>query len=88
MRPARAKALTINAFALAGRCVIINPSTQGVALGYVLVGLSARFVSVLNQPPYASFPPQLNLRFMYDICISDRSKLPAERAGRRLVRNS
>ena len=43
MRPARAKALTINAFALAGRCVIINPSTQGVALGYVLVGLSARF---------------------------------------------
>ena len=43
MRPARAKALIINAFALAGRCVIINPSTQGVALGYVLVGLSARF---------------------------------------------
>ncbi|MDD6197557.1 hypothetical protein [Prevotella sp.] len=44
MRPARAKALIINAFALAGRCVIINPSTQGVALGYVLVGLSARVV--------------------------------------------
>ena len=33
MRPARAKALIVNAFALAGRCAIINPSTQGVALG-------------------------------------------------------
>ena len=88
MRPARAKALTINAFALAGRCVIINPSTQGVALGYVLVGLSARFVYVLNQPPYASFPPQPKLRFKYDICISDRSKLPVERATKSLARNS
>ena len=88
MRPARAKALIVNAFALAGRCVIINPSTQGVALGYVLVGLSARFVYVLNQLPYASFPPQPKHRFMYDICISDRSKLPVERARRRLTRNS
>ena len=87
MRPARAKALTINAFALAGRCVIINPSTQGVALGYVLIGLSARFVYVLNQPPYASFTPQLKHRFMYDICISDRSKLPVERATKSLARN-
>ena len=44
MRPARAKALIINAFALAGRFVFINPYTQGVALGYVLIGLSARVV--------------------------------------------
>ena len=42
MRPARAKALIINAFALAGRFAIINPYTQGAALGYVLFGLSAR----------------------------------------------
>ena len=32
MRPARAKALIINAFALAGRFVFINPHTQGVGL--------------------------------------------------------
>ena len=44
MRPARAKALIINAFALAGRFAIFNPYTQGAALGYVLLGLSARFV--------------------------------------------
>ncbi|WP_235400629.1 hypothetical protein [Leyella stercorea] len=44
MRPARAKALIINAFALAGRFDIFNPYTQGAALGYVLFGLSARFV--------------------------------------------
>ena len=44
MRPARAKALVINAFALAGRFAIFNPYTQGAALGYVLLGLSARFV--------------------------------------------
>ena len=41
---ARAKALIINAFALAGRFAIFNPYTQGAALGYVLLGLSARFV--------------------------------------------
>ena len=40
----RAKALIINAFALTGRFVFINPYTQGVALGYVLIGLSARVV--------------------------------------------
>ena len=40
----RAKALIINAFALAGRFAIFNPYTQGAALGYVLLGLSARFV--------------------------------------------
>ena len=44
MRPVRAKALIINAFALTGRFVFINPHTQGVALGYVLIGLSARVV--------------------------------------------
>ncbi|MCI7371111.1 hypothetical protein [Prevotella sp.] len=42
MRPARAKALIINAFALTGRFAIFNPYTQGTALGYVLFGLSAR----------------------------------------------
>ena len=44
MRPVGAKALIINAFALAGRFAIFNPYTQGAALGYVLFGLSARFV--------------------------------------------
>ena len=39
----RAKALIINAFALAGRFAIFK-YTQGAALGYVLLGLSARFV--------------------------------------------
>ena len=48
MRPARAKALIINAFALAGRFAIFNPYTQGAALGYVLLGLSARFVWLLT----------------------------------------
>ncbi|WP_297225764.1 hypothetical protein [uncultured Prevotella sp.] len=44
MRPARAKALIINAFAPTGRSAFINPYTQGDALGYELIGLSARFV--------------------------------------------
>lgn len=44
MRPVRAKAFIINAFAIAGRFAIFNPYTQGAALGYVLLGLSARFV--------------------------------------------
>ena len=44
MRPARAKALIINAFALAGRFAIFNPYTQGAALGYVLIGLSAHII--------------------------------------------
>ena len=39
MRPVRAKALIINAFALAGRFAIFNPYTQDAALGYVLLGL-------------------------------------------------
>ena len=43
MRPARAKALIINAFALAGRFAIFNPYTQGAALGYVLFGAQWKF---------------------------------------------
>ena len=46
MRPARAKALIINAFALAGRFAIFNPYTQGAALGYVLIGPSARIIDL------------------------------------------
>ncbi|MCF2645081.1 MULTISPECIES: hypothetical protein [Prevotellaceae] len=46
MRPVRAKALIINAFALTGRFAFIYPYTQSVALGYGLIGLSARFVYV------------------------------------------
>ena len=42
----RAKALIINAFALTGRFAFIYPYTQSVALGYGLIGLSARFVYV------------------------------------------
>ena len=53
MRPARAKALIINAFAPAGRFAIFNPYTQGAALGYVLFGLSARFVCLLTHPRIA-----------------------------------
>ena len=44
MRPAGAKALIINAFALAGRIAIFNSYTQGAALGYELIGLSARII--------------------------------------------
>ena len=51
MRPVRAKALIVNAFALAGRFAIFNPYTRGAALGYVLLGLSARFVWLLTHPP-------------------------------------
>ncbi|MCF2646228.1 hypothetical protein I6E49_13210 [Prevotella stercorea] len=39
MRPVRAKALIINAFALTGHFAFIYPYTQGAALGYVLLGL-------------------------------------------------
>ena len=47
-RPVRAKALIINAFALTGRIPFIYPYTQGGALGYVLIGLSARFFCLLG----------------------------------------
>ena len=39
MRHAEAKAFIINAFALAGRIVICDTFTQGVALGYELLPL-------------------------------------------------
>ena len=44
MRPVRAKALIINAFALTGRIAVFNQYTQGAALGYELIGLSARII--------------------------------------------
>ena len=123
MRPVRAKALIINAFAPAGRFAFINPYNQGGALGYELIGLSARIIGfwiyppttffvlnpynrhlthpwlcvylafsslcyVLIQSPSATFQPQLKRSFKYDICSSDCSKLPAERARRRSARNS
>ena len=50
MRPVRAKALIINAFAPTGRFAFINLYTQSAALGYVLIGLSARFVHVIDTP--------------------------------------
>ena len=50
MRPVRAKAFIINAFALTGRFAFIYLYTQDAALGYVLIGLSARFVYVLDTP--------------------------------------
>ena len=43
-RPVRAKALIINAFAPKGRFAFINPYTHGGALGYELIGLSARII--------------------------------------------
>ena len=48
MRPVRAKALVINAFALTGRFAFIYPYTQGAALGYVLIGLSAHIIDITN----------------------------------------
>ena len=50
MRPVRAKALIIHAFALTGRFAFIYLYTQDAVLGYVLIGLSARFVYVLDTP--------------------------------------
>ena len=40
----RAKALIINAFALTWRIAIFNSYTQGAALSYEPIGLSARIV--------------------------------------------
>ena len=48
MRHVRAKALVINAFALTGRFAFIYPYTQGAALGYVLIRLSARIIDITN----------------------------------------
>ena len=55
MRPAREKALIINAFALAGRFAIFNPYTQGAALGYLLLGLSARFVLTFDTLSFLNY---------------------------------
>ncbi|WP_308232000.1 hypothetical protein [uncultured Prevotella sp.] len=44
MRPVRAKALIINAFALTWRIAIFNSYTQGAALSYEPIGLSARII--------------------------------------------
>ena len=44
MRPVRVKALIINAFAPTWRFAFINPYTKGGALGYALIGLSARII--------------------------------------------
>ncbi len=46
-RPARAKALIINAFALAGRIVFGGFLPQGVALGYVLLPLRGVLLRLL-----------------------------------------
>ena len=48
MRHVRAKALVINAFALTGRFAFIYPYTQGAALGYVRIRLSARIIDITN----------------------------------------
>ena len=55
MRPVKAKALIINAFALAGRFAIFNPYTQGAALGYLLLGLSARFVLTFDTLSFLNY---------------------------------
>ena len=60
MRPVRAKALIINAFALTGRFAIFNPYTQGAALGYVLLPLRGVLLRLLthtllyNQPLFGN----------------------------------
>ena len=50
-RPAMAKALIINAFALAGRIGICDTFTQGVALGYGLLPPSGRTAVNFAHPP-------------------------------------
>ena len=47
-RPARAKALIINAFALTGRIVFGGFLPQGVALGYVLLPLRGVLLRLLH----------------------------------------
>ena len=55
-RPARAKALIINAFALTGRIVFGGFLPQGVALGYVLLPLRGVLLRLLTQPPPTNSP--------------------------------
>ena len=49
-RPARAKALIINAFALTGRIVICDIFTQGAALGYTLLPLRGALLVLMTRP--------------------------------------
>ena len=49
-RPARAKALIINAFALTGRIIICYTFTQGGALCYVLLPLRGVLLRLLTHP--------------------------------------
>ena len=55
-RPARAKALIINAFALTGRIGFGGFLPQGVALGYVLLPLRGVLLRLLTQPPPTNSP--------------------------------
>ena len=47
------------AYALAGRLVLLAPITQGVAMGYLLIGLSGRFqphsTKLNTNDPYITF---------------------------------
>ena len=52
-RPAGAKALIINAFALTGRIVFGGFLPQGVALGYVLLPLRGVLLRLLTLPSWA-----------------------------------
>ena len=56
MRPARAKALIINAFALTGRLGYYHPYTQGGALGYVLLPLRGVLLRLLTPSFFCIFP--------------------------------
>ena len=59
MRPVRAKALIINAFALTGRLDYIYPYTQGGAQGYVLLPLRGVLLRLLarHPPTFVAFNP-------------------------------
>ena len=65
-RPARAKALIINAFALAGRIVFGGFLPQGVALGYVLLPLRGVLLRLLTHPQQSMIQ---TLLFVMMICI-------------------
>ena len=53
IRPARAKALIINAFALAGRLVVWELLPRAGALGYVLLPLWGVLLKLLTHSPPA-----------------------------------
>ena len=78
MRPVRAKALIINAFALAGRFAIFNPYTQGAALGYVLLGLSARFVDFWHTIFAFILAPQKLKIEQFKMRVAHNSKLKTQ----------